>query len=52
MYLSSCVAVAIGRDVFRPNTNTIVEVLMQIQSTFLSTRALDPVTDLLLPSRR
>ena len=28
-------AIAVGRDVFRPDANTLVELLMRIQSAFL-----------------
>ena len=31
-YVCSCVAIAVGRDIFRPDANTLVELLMRIQS--------------------
>jgi hypothetical protein len=33
-YVCSCVAIAVGRDIFRPDENTLVELLMRIQSAF------------------
>jgi len=30
-------AIAVGRDIFRPDANMLVELMMQIQSTFFST---------------
>jgi len=49
MECAGLIAIAVGRDVFRPDANTLVELLMRI---FLSICALDPVTDLLVPSCR
>jgi hypothetical protein len=30
-------AIAVGRDIFRPDANTLVELMMRIQSMFFST---------------
>ena len=38
LLLNRALAIAVGRDVFRPDANTFVELLMRIQSTLRGAR--------------
>jgi hypothetical protein len=46
------IAIAVGQEVFRPDNDTIVELLAWILSRLSLFCALDAVTDLLVPSCR